>query len=131
MSLDRKAQVDEVIRLMDEGESESFACRKAGINRNTFRAAALKQGVADHYAKACVAIAQDQVNKIEEAIQDMRSGTIDAAMARVEIDARKWVACKLFGRQYGDKVQNEHTGADGGPIQVTEVQFKVIDPKAK
>jgi len=128
---ERKEQVTQIIKMMDEGASERSACEKVGISRNTFRSAALKMNASDQYAKACVAIAQDQVNKIEEAINDMRSGVIDAAMARVEIDARKWTASKLFGRQYGEKVTNEHTGADGGPLQVQQIDMVIIEPNAK
>jgi hypothetical protein len=36
--------------------------------------------------------------------------------AKLRVDARKWIACKLFPKKYGDKVQAEHTGAEGGPI---------------
>ena len=44
------------------------------------------------------------------------------ANARSQIDARKWVACKLLPRKYGDRVSAELTGANGGPIK-TEQQF--------
>jgi hypothetical protein len=36
---------------------------------------------------------------------------------RLRVDARKWVASKLLPKKYGDKVQAEVSGADGGPIQ--------------
>ena len=41
--------------------------------------------------------------------------------AKLRVDARKWTASKLFPRKYGDKVQQEVTGAQGGPVafQVT------------
>jgi hypothetical protein len=50
------------------------------------------------------ALAQDQVEKVEVAIDDMRKGKIDAQMARVEIDARKWFASKFLPKRYGDKL---------------------------
>jgi hypothetical protein len=37
--------------------------------------------------------------------------------SQLRIDARKWLAGKLRPKKYGDKVQNEITGADGGPVQ--------------
>lgn len=37
--------------------------------------------------------------------------------AKLRVDARKWVASKLFPRKYGDKVQQEVTGAQGGPVE--------------
>ena len=62
-------------------------------------------------------MANAQAEALEKTIDDMRAGVIDAQMARVEIDARKWFASKFLPKQYGDKITQEHTGADGGPIQ--------------
>ena len=39
------------------------------------------------------------------------------AKARLQIDTRKWVACKLLPRKYGERVSAELTGANGGPIK--------------
>jgi hypothetical protein len=39
------------------------------------------------------------------------------AKARLQIDTRKWVACKLLPRRYGERVSAEMTGANGGPIK--------------
>lgn len=110
-------KVAKVIELIEAGESERSACEQAGINRGTFRTTALRLGVADQYAKALSALAHAQAEALEQAIDDMRSGVIDAQMARVEIDARKWFASKFLPKQYGDKITQEHTGANGGPIQ--------------
>ena len=35
----------------------------------------------------------------------------------MQIDTRKWVACKLLPRRYGERVSAEMTGANGGPIK--------------
>lgn len=37
---------------------------------------------------------------------------------RLRVDTRKWLLSKLAPKKYGDKVLNEHTGANGGAIQV-------------
>ncbi len=103
-TVSREEQVNKVIELMEQGTTENKACEIVGINRNTFRAAALRNEVADNYARALAALAQDQVEKLEVTIQDMRSGKIDANMARVEVDARKWFASKFLPRRYGEKL---------------------------
>jgi O-succinylbenzoate synthase len=108
---DRSEQVTAVLALIEEGASENAACIEVGINRATFRAAALRVGAGDNYARALAALAGDQIEKLEVAIADMRSGVIDAAQARVEIDARKWFASKFLPRQYGEKVAIEHSGS--------------------
>lgn len=45
------------------------------------------------------------------------TGAKDAQLGRLQFDARKWLASKLAHKQFGDKITQEHTGADGGPIQ--------------
>ena len=50
--------------------------------------------------------------------------------SRVRVDTRKWVASKLKPKKYGDKVTNEHTGADGGPIKaISEIVRTIVRPK--
>jgi hypothetical protein len=36
--------------------------------------------------------------------------------SRLRVDARKWAASKILPKVYGDKIQQEHTGADGAPL---------------
>jgi hypothetical protein len=44
------------------------------------------------------------------------------ARNRLRVDARKWVAAKLKPRKYGDKLQTEISGPDGGPVEtVTKI----------
>lgn len=46
------------------------------------------------------------------------------AHKRVQIDTRKWMLSKMLPKIYGDKVTQEHTGADGGPIAIAAVDLK-------
>jgi Bacteriophage Sf6, terminase small subunit-like len=41
----------------------------------------------------------------------------DAALARLKFDAERWIAGKLAPREYGDKVTQELTGPNNGPVQ--------------
>lgn len=45
--------------------------------------------------------------------------------SRLRVDARKWYAGKLRPKKYGEKVHQEHTGPDGGPIE-TAVQLNYV-----
>ena len=51
---------------------------------------------ADHYAEEIITIADTET---------------DAAIARVRVDARKWVASKLKPKRYGDKIDHKHSGS--------------------
>jgi len=115
---DRAEQVRRVLELVEDGMSEAAACREVGVNRATFRAAALKVTAGDAYARALEALAQDQVEKAEQVIEDMRNGVIDAQQARVELDARKWFASKFLPKRYGDKAEVEHSGNVGLTVNV-------------
>lgn len=42
---------------------------------------------------------------------------------RLRVDTIKWFASKLAPKSYGEKVQMEHAGTDGQPIQVQVWQF--------
>lgn len=98
-------KVRDVLDLLETGLSETKACEKVGIARSTFRSTALRVVSGDQYARSLEALAQAQVEKLEQTIDDMREGKIDHNMARVEIDARKWFACKFLPKRYGDKIE--------------------------
>lgn len=58
------------------------------------------------------------------------------ARTRIRLDTRKWIAGKLLPKIYGDRVFNEHTGENGGPIrfemnpeQRAELTAKVLSVK--
>lgn len=44
------------------------------------------------------------------------------ARSKLRVDARKWVVARLLPRKYGDRIAQEITGKDGGPVEtVSEV----------
>ena len=69
----------------------------------------------DLYARA----REDQAETMADEIIKLADDATDPVKARLQVDARKWVASKLKPKKYGDKVTNEHTGADGAPISVS------------
>ena len=103
-------KVTEILRLIESGESERGACEAVGMNRMTFRSRALKMGAASQYAEATSALARFQVEQLESVIEKAERGEIDHQTARLVMDARKWIASKLFPRQWGDKIA--HVGGD-------------------
>lgn len=77
---------------------------------------------ADHYSAEIITLADTPVEARKVTIKPDGSEEIvigDAVeRTRLQIDARKWYASKLAPKKYGDRVHQEHTGADNGPIQV-------------
>jgi hypothetical protein len=50
--------------------------------------------------------------------------------AKLRIETRKWLMAKMKSKKYGDKITNEHTGANGGPIQTQDVTLTPKEAKA-
>ena len=46
------------------------------------------------------------------------------ARNRLRVDTRKWMLSKMLPKVYGDKVTQEHVGADGGAIQLAAVDLR-------
>lgn len=62
--------------------------------------------MAEQYARARARQAEHYASEIIE-IADTAE---DAQLARLQVDARKWVASKLLPKVYGDKQEIEHSG---------------------
>jgi hypothetical protein len=104
------AKIEAALARIEAGDSERAACEAAGINRGTFRSAVLRFGMADQYARATEALARDQIEKLESTLDELRSGDVTSDVAKIEIDARKWLASKLFKPSWGDHHQVQHSG---------------------
>ena len=80
----------------------------------------------NNYARA----SDDRAESIFEEILDIADGaeeeTASIAKARLQIDARKWILSRMNPKKFSDKQSIEHTGPNGGDINVT-ITRRVID----
>lgn len=125
---ERAGQVAAVLTLMEEGKSEAEACRDVNIARSTFRQAAVRFG-SDAYARACEAIALEQVQRLEEVIVMVQLGKLAPDVGRVVLDGRKWIASRLFRPIWGDRTATEITGPGGGPVEIQNLTVEEIDAR--
>lgn len=67
---------------------------------------------------------EDQADLMAGRIVEIADSAVaeDVHVARLRVDARKWVAAKLKPRKYGERLAQEVSGPEGGPIQVTRVE---------
>lgn len=115
-----------------EGESLVKICKNSDMPSYTSVMnwlAADKDGLlVERYARAREAQAD---YRADETI-DIADECTDANIARIRIDARKWHSGKLAPKKYGDKVQNEHSGPDGGGIPVIHtIRRIIVQPKGE
>jgi hypothetical protein len=80
---------------------------------------------ADTLADQILDIADDGSNDTYPVDDTGATGTNHDVIARsrLRVDARKWMASKLAPKKYGEKLQQEVTGGDGGPLVVEIVRF--------
>lgn len=81
-----------------------------------------KEDQADTLADEIIEIADDGRNDtIMDDEGNIRTDHDVIARSRLRVEARKWVAAKLKPKKYGDRVVQEVSGLNGGPIEVKSV----------
>ena len=74
-------------------------------------------------ADEIVAIADENYTTDEHGVKERLSSEA-IQRNRLRVDTRKWMLSKMLPKVYGDKLQTEHTGKDGGPIQLQAVDLR-------
>ena len=74
-------------------------------------------------ADEIVAIADENYTTDEHGVRERLSAEA-IQRNRLRVDTRKWMLSKMLPKVYGDKIQTEHTGKDGGPIQLAAVDLR-------
>jgi len=90
-----------------------------------------REAQADKLAEEALQIADDgRSDTYLDADGNEKTDTEVIQRSKLRVDTRKWLASKMAPKKYGDKVVQEHTGANGGAIQVhSTVTF--VEPKPR
>ncbi len=65
---------------------------------------------------------KDGTPKLATALAPLSSDVI--ASKRLQVETLKWQLSKMLPKMYGDKVTQEHVGANGGPIAIAAVNLR-------
>ncbi len=95
-----------------------------------------EQGFCDQYVRArdigldalaeeALAIADTPVEGVrreesDEGYKEVREDML--GHRKLQVDTRKWYLSKLAPKKYGDKTSMELTGANGGPVQISDTE---------
>lgn len=127
---------DAICERLSLGESLRSICRDDAmpsqsmvfrwlVNNQQFREqyAHAREVQADSWADDIIEIADDSSG---DTVVDPESGNERfnseyAARSRLRVDTRKWLMARMAPKKYGDKITQEHTGADGGPVMFKTV----------
>ena len=129
MDVDRKQLAQNILDQMLDGNGLRASCRSVGLPMSTFlRWVSEDEKLADQYAHARAILlehlSEDLIDKADEAVGVTNSGATDAgavAKQKLQVDTRKWLLSKLALKKYGDRITQELTGANGGPILTKDV----------
>lgn len=99
---------DDICERLCEGESLRSICLPDDMPARSvvFRWLGKHQEFADQYARA----REEQAESLADEIVYIADNCEDAAIGRLQVDARKWVSSKLKPKKYGDKITTEITG---------------------
>ena len=106
--------VDRMLEEIASGRSVIGLCREEEWTPNAatwYRWLYKIEGLSDRYARAKSHQSEREADIILD-IADNATNT-DYQVARLRVDARKWVASKLLANKYGDKTQIDHSSTDG------------------
>lgn len=114
---------DEICQRVAGGRSLKSVCLDDDMPSmaSVFKWIGEKDGFSEKYRVAMEARSDVVFEEILEIADEHNMD--DVNRARLRVDARKWVAARLAPKKYGDKIQAEHTGADGGPLTVQVLRF--------
>ena len=106
------------------GESLRGAAKDLGVPFQTvWSAIMIDEGRRATYEDAKMSRAHYHAAKIEEILEEVEAGRIEPQVARVSIDARKWLAAKMYPKFFSDRVQLQHdVSVDVGKQHVEELR---------
>jgi hypothetical protein len=105
---------DKICEQLAEGKSLNQLCKKKDYPSiaTVFRWLSEKPEFQDKYARA----RQEQAETLADEIVYIADNAEDYQKARLQVDARKWVASKLKPKKYGDRMAL--AGDDDSPFKV-------------
>jgi hypothetical protein len=98
-----------------------LAAEKNEAFRNQYARARELQ--ADSFVDDMIDIADDAANDTIETEAGERCNAEWISRSRVRIDTRKWIAARMAPKKYGDRLDLNHAGKDGGAITVEITRF--------
>jgi len=118
---------DKINSEISEGRSLRSILKQDGMpsSETFYRWLREVEGLSTQYARA----KEDRADSYADEIVDIADTELDPQKARVMIDARKWIASKLHPRNYGEKMALEHSGRNGGAIEVKTIFIEKQETK--
>jgi hypothetical protein len=134
---------DTICERLADGESLRRICEDETMpaKSTVFRWLAADKSFQDQYTRAREVQADSWADDILDISDDGANDTYTdgdgnertnqdvIARSRLRVDTRKWLMARMAPKKYGDKITQEVTGSDGGPVQVQKIERVIVGPK--
>jgi hypothetical protein len=132
--------IDAVLNEIAGGKSLVKVCEMDGMpNRTAFlRKVASDSKIQALYAEAMSARADKYAEETIDIADDGRNDTYEddngntrtdmdvVSRSKLRVAARQWYAAKIAPKKYGDKVTQELTGPNGGPVEFAVITRRIV-----
>ena len=85
----------------------------------------LLKSYGEDYEEAKKLQALHHADRVGEIAEEVETGTLDPASARVSSDNRKWLAARMNPREYGDKIQADIQVTDMTTLHLEALRLKM------
>lgn len=112
--------VPDILERVSRGESLRKACEANGLDPSGsgfLQRVREDESLAQQYARAHEIGIDCQVGEMQELEQRVLAGEIDPQAFKAALDSRKWRWARQAAKKYGDKLDLNHAGKDGGPLE--------------
>lgn len=130
-------KIGEILSRLADGEGLRAICRSPGmptascVIKWTMQDDEFRKQYADARARGYELMADELVeisddNRNDTSVDDEgneRTNHDVIARSRLMVDTRKWILAKMLPKVYGEKITQEHTGADGAALPGITVSF--------
>lgn len=118
---DKGLPAESTVRLWAVSDIDGFSARYTQA----------REAQMDRFAEEIIEIADDGTNDwIERQLNDGRTETAPdhehITRSRLRVDTRKWLMSKLAPKRYGERMELEHSGPGGGPIETRELSARDV-----
>lgn len=124
---------DKICEMLSEGVSLRSICRGEGMPHfaTVMRWVAQQPTFCDQYARATLARADAKFEELDDVSEQAATAesAVTIAGLRLKADNIKWQLARMNAKKYGDKITQEHTGADGKDLVVSTIIREYMPPK--
>lgn len=109
----------ELMQRLGAGESLRGICADKGLHAPSVLAFIdADDRLGEQYARTRAIQGDGYGLKVADVAQDILDKKVAPDVGKAAMDGFKWTAARMASKRWGDKQQHEHTGANGGPIQM-------------